>query len=66
MVGVAVNVTLLPWQTGLAEAALATLTAELAFTVMVTEFDVAGLPVIQAAFDVSTQVTASLLAGVYE
>ena len=63
MVGVAVKVTEVPAQTGLAEAAIDTLTGSSGFTVMVTVFDVAGLPVGQVAFEVSTQVTTSLLVG---
>ena len=54
MVGVAVNVTLVPAQMlvpGLAE--MFTLTGNEEFTVMVRAFDVAGLPVAQVAFDVS-------------
>ena len=63
MVGVAEKVTEVPAQTGLAEAAIDTLTGSSGFTVMVTVFDVAGLPVGQVAFEVSTQVTTSLLVG---
>ena len=62
MVGVAVNVTLVPEQivpVGLA--AMLTLTAEFAFTVIVTELEFAGFPLMQLALDVITQVTASLL-----
>lgn len=58
MVGVAVNVTLVPEQTvadGLA--AMLTLTGRFGFTVIVIVFDVAGEPVAQSAFDVNTQVT---------
>ena len=66
MVGVAENVTEVPAQTGLAEAATDTLTASSGFTVIVTVFDVAGLPVGHVAFEVSTQVTSSLFAGVNE
>ena len=54
----------MPEQTGLAEAAIDTLTGSSGFTVMVTVFEVAGLPVGQVAFEVSTQVTRSILAGV--
>jgi hypothetical protein len=61
--GVAVKVTLVPAQTGLAEAPIVTLTGRFGFTVMVTAFDVAGLPVGHVASEVSTQVTASPLAG---
>ena len=43
-------------------AAILTLTGRLGFTVMVSEFDVAGLPVAQVAFEVSTQVTTSVFA----
>jgi hypothetical protein len=61
--GVAVKVTEVPAQTGLAEAAIETLAVSNGLTVMVTVFDVAGLPVTQAALVVSTQVKASLFAG---
>ena len=54
-----------PAQTGLFEAAIDTLTGNCGFTVMVTVFEVAGLPVGQVALEVSTQVTASVFAGVY-
>ena len=58
MVGVAVNVTLVPAQMVVAGlAAMLTLTGKFGFTVMVIVFDVAGLPVAQVAFDVNTQVT---------
>ena len=65
MVGVAVKVTEVPAQTGLFEAAIDTLTGSIGFTVMVTVFEVAGLPVGQVALEVSTTVTASLFAGIY-
>ena len=64
LVGVAVNVTDVPAQTGFAEAAIETLTGRLALTVIVTMFDVAGDPVAQVALEVSTHVTASALTGV--
>ena len=64
MVGVAVKVTEVPEHTGLAEAEIDTLTASSGLTVMVTVFEVAGLPVGQEAFEVKTQVIASLFAGV--
>ena len=57
LVGVAVNVTLVPAQIvlpGLAE--ILTLAATLAFTVITMAFDVAGLPEIQEAFEVITHV----------
>ena len=58
MVGVAVNVTLVPEQIVLPGlAAIETLTGNEEFTVIVSAFDVAGLPVAQVAFEVSTQVT---------
>jgi hypothetical protein len=66
LVGVAVKVTEVPAQTGLAEAETDTLTGSSGFTVMVTVFEVAGLPVGQVALEVKTQVTASLFAGVNE
>jgi len=57
LVGVAVNVTLVPAQIvvdGLA--AMLTLAGKFGFTVIVIVFDVAGLPVPQVAVDVITQV----------
>ena len=66
LVGVAVNVTEAPWQTGLAEAAMETETGKFVLTVMVTALEVAGLPVAQVAFEDSTQVMISLFAGTYE
>ena len=60
MVGVAVNVTLVPEQTAAAGFALmATLTGRFRFTAIAIALDVAGLPVTQVAFDVNTQVTIS-------
>ena len=61
LIGVAVKVTKLPEHTEVAEADILTLTAWLAVTVMVILLDVAGLPVGQAIFEVSTQVTTSPL-----
>ena len=66
MVGVAVKVTDVPEQTGLADAEIDRLTGKFGFTVMVTALLVAGLPVAQVAFEVSMQVTTSLVTGVYE
>ncbi len=63
-VGVAVNVTDVPAHTGLAEAAIDILTGESAVTVIVTVFDVAGLPVAHVALDVSIHSITSPLAGV--
>jgi hypothetical protein len=58
-----VKVTLVPEQTGLADAAIETLTGKFGFTVIVTVFDVAGLPVGQVTLEVSTQVIRSLFAN---
>ena len=66
MVGLAVKVTKVPAQTGLAEAAIVTLTGKFGFTVMVAVLEVAGLPVAQVALEVNMQVTASALTGIYE
>ena len=66
MVGVAEKVTEVPAQTGLADAAIDTLTGSNGFTVIVTAFEVAGLPLGQVALDVRTQVTRSLLTGTNE
>ena len=58
MVGVAVNVTLVPAQIVLPGlAAMLTLAGRFGFTVIVMLFDVAGEPVAQVAFDVITTVT---------
>ena len=64
LVGVAVNVTCVPAQTGFAEGEMDMLTGMFGFTVIVTVLEVAGLPAAQAALEVNTQVTASLLAGI--
>lgn len=66
MVGVAVKVTLVPEQIVVAEAEMLTLTGKFGLTVILTGFDVAGLPVAQVAFEVRTQVTTSLLARAVE
>ena len=60
MVGVAVKVTEVPAQTGLAEAAIETLTGRFGLTVMVSDAEVAGLPVAQVALEVNTHDTASV------
>jgi hypothetical protein len=62
LVGVAVKVTLVPEHIVLAEAATLTLAGRFGLTVIVTEFEVAGLPVAQVALDVSTQIITSLFA----
>ena len=66
LVGVAVKVTDVPEHTGLADAAIDTLTGTVGSTVIVTVLDVAGLPVAQVLFEVSIQVTASVFTGIYE
>ena len=66
MVGVAVKVTEVPAQTGLADAPTDTLTGSSGFTPMVTAFDVAGLPVGQMALELNTQVMASVFEGTKE
>ena len=63
MVGVAVKVTLVPMHIVVAEAETVTLAGRFGFTVIVTAFEVAGLPVAQVAFDVIIQVTTSLFAN---
>lgn len=65
LVGVAENVSEVPEQTGFADAAIKMLTGRFGLTVMVTVFDVAGLPVAQVALEVKTQVMVLLFAGVY-
>ena len=64
LVGVAVKVTPVLGQTLFAEAEMEILAASTGFTTMVTALEVAGLALTQAALDVNTQVTTSLLAGV--
>ena len=66
LTGVVLKVTLVPSQTVVAVAPIHTLTGSNGFTVMVSVFEVAGLLVMQEILDVSTQVTASLLAGMLE
>ena len=65
MTGVALKVTEVPAQTVVAEAAMETLTGNRGFTVMVTVFETAGLPVAQVAFEVSVQVMALVFTGTY-
>lgn len=64
MVGVAVNVTAVPWQVGFREAATDTDATMIGFTVMEMRFDVAGFPVAQLRLDDNTQETTSPLIGV--
>ena len=55
MVGVAVKVTELPAQTGLADAAIDTKTGYEKLTVVLIVLEVAGLPVLQVRLDVRAQ-----------
>ena len=55
----AVNVTFDPVQIGFAEGEMDMLTARIGFTIITTEFEVAGLPEGQVALEVNTQVTTS-------
>ena len=57
------NVTEVPAQMVLADGETETLAGNNGLTTIVTELDVAGLPVAQVALDVSTQVIASPLTG---
>ena len=59
----AVKFTDVPAQTLLADGDVEMLTGNTGFTVIVIGVEVAGLPLTQLAFDVSTQVTTSLLEG---
>ena len=63
LVGVAVKMTEVPEHTGFALADMDKLTGSNGLTVMETVFDVAGLPVVQVALEVSTQVTWSPFNG---
>ena len=64
LTGLAVNVTEVLAQTGLADGDIVILAGRSEPTTIVTVLDVAGLPLTQEAFDVSTHVTASLFTGV--
>ena len=55
---------MLPAQTGLADAVIDTLTGSSGFTVIITELEVAGLPVVHVALEVRTQVSALPFEGV--
>ena len=64
LIGVAVNFTLVPAQTGLASAEMVTLAGKSGLTVIVMAFDVAGEPVRQGAgLAVMTTVITSPLTG---
>jgi len=65
LTGVAVYVTVVPAQTGLALAEMVTLACKTGLTVMVIAFDVAGEPVRHGeAFEVITTVITSPLTGI--
>ena len=65
MTGTAVNITVVPAQTGLALAVMVTLAGKSGFTVIVIGFDVAGEPVRQGtALDVIITVITSPLTGI--
>jgi hypothetical protein len=64
LVGVAVNVTLVPEQIVVAVADMLTLAVTLLFTVIVIAFEVAGLPLTQLALEVITQLITSLFTNV--
>ena len=66
MVGIAEKVTEVPAQTGLLDGEIEMLTGKLGLTVIVTVFEVAGLPVAQVALDVNRQVMASEFNGTKE
>jgi hypothetical protein len=57
------KVTKVPAQTGFAEGEIATLTGRFGLTIMVTVFEIAGLPVAQGVLDVNRQVIASEFEG---
>ena len=57
----AVKVTEVPLHIRLADGDIATLTGRFGLTVIVVVDDMAGEPVAQVAFEVSTQLTASVL-----
>ena len=63
--GVAVNVTGMPEQTGFTEAAMETDTGRFELTVIVIVFEVAGLPVAHVAFEVNMHFTWSPATGTY-
>ena len=63
---VAVKVTDISLQTGFADGVMLILTGAIGMTTIVISFEFAGFPVVQPAFDVSTQVTISPFTGTYE
>jgi hypothetical protein len=60
----AVKITKVPAQTGFAEAVMVTLTGRPVVTVMQIMFEVAGFPVIQGRYEVSSHVMQSPLTGI--
>ena len=64
MFGVAVNVTELPAQKGFEDDIMDTVTSRLGLTVIVTTGEMAGLFTAQVAFELTVQVTPSLLKGI--
>jgi hypothetical protein len=66
LIAVAVNVTEDATQIGFADAKILTEAGKFGLTVIVTTFDVAGLPVEHVAFDVICTVIASLLTNVVD
>ena len=63
MVGIAVNVTEFPGQNGFVDALILIPAGRFELTIIVIEFDVAGLPVGQAMLEVRMQDTRSPDAG---
>ena len=67
LTGVAVNVTIVPWQMVLPEAAMETLTGSDAAAVITTWLDATGFPpLMQVALEIIEQVTISPCTGKYE
>ncbi len=66
MVGVAQKVTEVPAQTVVKVAEIETLTGRFGLTVIVTVFEIAGLPVAQGVLDINRQVIASEFIGAKE
>ena len=66
LTGVAVKVTEVPAQTELADSEIDTPAVKTGLTVILTVFDVAGLPVMQDRLDVIITYTWSPLAGIQE
>jgi hypothetical protein len=60
------KVTEVPAQTVVADAEIETLTGRFGLTIIVTAFEIAGLPVAQVALEVKWQVMASAFKGTQE